>query len=91
VIGLKILKRPNQFRGLLTCLLRLHYTLKISAQTGYLSKPGDLLLVGDEIIMTFQLEGLDDLLKVKGEIAHATRAGVWVEFKEIGKYIDGIL
>jgi Tfp pilus assembly protein PilZ len=49
------------------------------------------LLVGDEIIMTFRMEGFDKPLKVKGEIAHATRAGVGVEFREISKYIEEML
>jgi Tfp pilus assembly protein PilZ len=49
------------------------------------------LLVADEIIMTFRLEGLDKHLKLRGEIAHATRAGVGVEFKNISPYIEELL
>jgi len=49
------------------------------------------LLVGDEIIMTFRLEGFDKPLKVRGEIAHATRLGVGVEFKNISPYIEEML
>jgi len=49
------------------------------------------LLVGDEIIMTFRLEGFDKPLKVRGEIAHATRFGVGVEFKNISPYIEEML
>jgi len=49
------------------------------------------LLVGDEILMTFRMEGIDKPIKVKGEIAHATRSGVGVEFKEISPYIEGML
>jgi Tfp pilus assembly protein PilZ len=49
------------------------------------------LLVGDEIIMTFRLEGFDKPLKIKGEVAHATRFGVGVEFKEISPYIEEML
>jgi len=49
------------------------------------------LLVGDEIIMTFRLEGLDKPLKLRGEIAHATRIGVGVEFKDISPYIEELL
>jgi Tfp pilus assembly protein PilZ len=46
------------------------------------------LLVGDEIIMTFRLDGFDKPIKVRGEIAHATRSGVGVEFKNISPYLE---
>jgi Tfp pilus assembly protein PilZ len=49
------------------------------------------LLVGDEIIMTFRLEGFDRWLKVRGEVAHATRLGVGVEFKNISPYTEEML
>lgn len=49
------------------------------------------LLVGDEIVMTFRLDGFDKPFKVRGEIAHATRAGVGVEFKDISPYIEEML
>ena len=49
------------------------------------------LLVGDEIIMTFRLRGLDKILKLRGEIAHATRAGVGVEFKDISPYMEELI
>jgi Tfp pilus assembly protein PilZ len=49
------------------------------------------LLVGDEILMTFRMEGIDKPIKVRGEITHATRSGVGVEFKEISPYIEGML
>jgi Tfp pilus assembly protein PilZ len=49
------------------------------------------LLVGDEIVMTFRLDGFDKPLKVRGEIAHATRDGVGVEFKDISPYMEEML
>jgi Tfp pilus assembly protein PilZ len=49
------------------------------------------LIVGDEILMTFRLEGFNKPLKIKGEIAHATRKGVGVEFKEISPYIEEMI
>jgi Tfp pilus assembly protein PilZ len=49
------------------------------------------LLVGDEIVMTFRLEGFDKPFKIWGEIAHATRLGVGVEFKDISPYIEEML
>jgi len=49
------------------------------------------LFVGDEIVMAFRLEGFDKPFKVRGEIAHATRSGVGVEFKDISPYIEEML
>lgn len=49
------------------------------------------LIVGDEILMTFRLEGFNKPLRIKGEIAHATRLGVGVEFKEISPYIEEMI
>jgi hypothetical protein len=47
--------------------------------------------VGDEIVMTFRLDGFDKSFKIRGEIAHATRSGVGVEFKDISPYIEEML
>jgi len=49
------------------------------------------LMVGDEILMTFRLEGFNKPLKIKGEIAHATRKGVGVEFKDVSPYIEEMI
>lgn len=49
------------------------------------------LLVGDDIIMTFRLDGFSKSLKLRGEIAHATRAGVGVEFKDISPHIEEMI
>lgn len=48
-------------------------------------------IVGEEIIMSFKLEGFDRPLKIKGEIAHATREGVGVEFKDLSTYIEEMI
>lgn len=49
------------------------------------------LFVGDEIVMTFRREGFDKPFKLRGEIAHATRLGVGVEFKDVSPYIEEML
>ena len=64
--------------------------LNISS-TGLFIETQRPLLVGDEIIMTFRLEGLEKPLRVRGEIAHATRSGVGVEFKNISPDIEKML
>ncbi len=49
------------------------------------------LLVVDEIYMTFRLEDADKPLRIKGEIARATRDGVGVEFKDISPEVEEML
>jgi len=49
------------------------------------------LLIGDEIIMTFRLDGFEKPFKVRGEIAHASRLGVGVEFTDISPYLEEML
>jgi Tfp pilus assembly protein PilZ len=41
------------------------------------------LFVGEEILMTFNVKGFDKPIKIKGEVAHASRSGIGVEFKGI--------
>ena len=39
----------------------------------------------------YNLDGFDKPIKVRGEIAHATRSGVGVEFKDISPYLEEML
>ena len=61
------------------------------SSTGLFIETQRPLLVGDEIIMTFRLEGFDKPVRVRGEIAHATRSGVGVEFRNISPDIEEML
>jgi len=65
--------------------------IKNISSTGLFIETQRPLFVGDEIIMTFRMEGFDKPLKLRGEIAHATRKGVGVEFKDISPYIEEML
>ncbi len=49
------------------------------------------LFVGEEILMTFRLKGFDKPIKIKGEVAHATRAGIGVEFKDASPFLMEVL
>ena len=46
---------------------------------------------GDEIIMTFRLQGFDKSLKLRGEIARETQMGVGVEFRNISPHIEDMI
>jgi len=65
--------------------------IKNISSTGLFIETQRPMLVGDEIVMTFRLEDFDKPLKLRGEIAHATRSGVGVEFRNINPYIEEML
>ena len=49
------------------------------------------LIMGDEVIMAFKLEGFDKSLKLRGEIARANQAGIGVAFKNISPHIEEMI
>ena len=65
--------------------------IKNISQNGLFIDTQRPLIVGDEISMTFRLDDFNKPLKIKGEIAHATRQGVGVEFKDISPYIEEMI
>ena len=65
--------------------------IKNISQSGLFIETQRPLFVGEEILMTFRLEGFDKPLKIKGEVAHATRAGIGVEFKNASPYLMQII
>ena len=57
------------------------------SQNGLFIETKRPLIVSDEIIMIFALEGLNETLKIRGKIVHANRMGVGVEFKNISSHL----
>ena len=49
------------------------------------------LIMGDEVIMAFKLEGFDKSLKLRGKITRANQAGVGVAFKNISPHIEEMI
>ena len=41
------------------------------------------LFVGEEILMNFELKGFNEPLKLTGEVVHANRTGIGVQFKDV--------
>jgi hypothetical protein len=41
--------------------------------------------------MTFRMKGFDKPVKIKGEVAHATRSGIGVEFKKTSPFFIQVL
>ena len=46
---------------------------------------------GDEVIMAFKLKDLDKSIKLRGEIARASQAGIGVAFRNISPHIEEII
>ena len=65
--------------------------IKNISQSGLFIETQRPLIVGDEIIMTFGLDGFNKPFKMRGEITHATRKGVGVEFKDVSPYIEEMI
>lgn len=65
--------------------------IKNISQNGLFIETQRPLFVGEDIIMTFRLKGFDKPVKIKGEVAHATRAGIGVEFKNASPYLMQII
>jgi len=49
------------------------------------------LIRGDEVIMAFKLEGFNQSLKLRGEIARANQAGIGVAFKSISPHVEEMI
>ena len=65
--------------------------IKNISRSGLFIKTQRPLFVGEEISMTFRLKGFDKSIKIKGEVSHATRAGIGVEFKDASPFLMEVL
>lgn len=61
--------------------------IKDISKSGVFIETKKPLMVGEEIIMSFNMQGYDRPIKIKGEIVHSSRLGIGVEYKEINPYI----
>jgi hypothetical protein len=46
------------------------------------------IVIGEEVLMVFKIRRGAEVIKLKGEIAHATRWGIGVEFTATGSHFD---
>jgi Tfp pilus assembly protein PilZ len=49
------------------------------------------LFVGEELLLSFSMPGVDKPLKVNGEIVQVNRSGIGVEFKNMSPYVEEML
>ncbi len=57
------------------------------SSTGLFIKAEKPLPAGEEILMAFNIKGLNKPLKVRGEIAHANDVGIGVKFKDLNPHV----
>ncbi|MGD9238892.1 MAG: PilZ domain-containing protein [Desulfobacterales bacterium] len=66
-------------------------TIKNISQKGVFIETQRPLFVGEELRLSFSMDGIDKPLKVKGEIVQVNRSGIGVEFKNMSPYIEEML
>lgn len=66
-------------------------TIKNISQKGIFIETQRPLFVGEEIAMSFSMEGFEKPIKIKGEIVQVNRSGIGVEFKDVSPYIEEML
>lgn len=95
-----LLVKDNRVSVRKACMIPINYAARnkiYSDQIKDISKKGlfiethNPLIVGDEIFMSFNMQGYDRPVKTQGEIVHATQQGIGVKFKEISPYICQII
>ena len=66
-------------------------TIKNISQKGVFIETQRPLFVGEELVLSFSMAGIDKPLKVKGEIVQVNRGGIGVEFKNVSPYVEEML
>ena len=61
------------------------------SKSGLLIETKRPLNVGEEIVLSFNMQGYDRAFKIKGNIVRSNQQGIGVEFKEVKPYIAEML
>jgi hypothetical protein len=59
-----------------------NFILNISRNGCFIETPKPLA-VGEIILMDIQVDGDDESIRIRGEVAHANRGGMGIEFKDV--------
>ena len=65
--------------------------IKDISKSGLFIETTKPLFVGERVIMSFNMNGYDRPFKIRGEIVHANRLGVGVEYRDISPYIADMI
>jgi Tfp pilus assembly protein PilZ len=63
-------------------------TITDISKNGLFIETNQAINVGEEIMLSFNMQGYDRPFKIKGKVAHSSRQGIGVEFREIKPYIS---
>jgi Tfp pilus assembly protein PilZ len=67
-----------------------NYITNVSKNGIFIETKKPLFAIKD-ILLDFKLERLNESLKIKGEVAHATRSGIGVEFKDVNSKLADMI
>jgi Tfp pilus assembly protein PilZ len=66
-------------------------TIKNISQKGVFIETQRPLFVGEELLLSFSIAGIEKPLKINGEIVQVNRSGIGVEFKNMSPYVEEML
>ena len=61
------------------------------SQSGVFIETRRPIFVGEEILMDFQIEGVNKPLKIEGKVVHTSSRGVGIEFKNVDPTLSQIM
>jgi Tfp pilus assembly protein PilZ len=61
------------------------------SQSGVFIETRRPIFVGEEILMDFQIEGVNKPLKINGKVVHTSSRGVGIEFKNVDPTLSQIM
>jgi Tfp pilus assembly protein PilZ len=82
------------------CLIPIHFAsqnqifmdqIKDISKSGLFIETARPLFVGERVIMSFNMDGYNRPFKIRGEVMHAKRSGVGVEYRDISPYIADMI
>jgi Tfp pilus assembly protein PilZ len=65
--------------------------IKNISRRGVFISAGAPVIIGEDVLMVFKVSMNAKSVKLKGEVAHATRWGIGIEFTEKGLHFDRML
>ena len=65
--------------------------IKNISRHGVFISAGAPVIIGEDVLMVFKVNTNAKSVKLKGEVAHATRWGIGIEFAEKGQHFDRML
>ena len=93
----ELVNGDRRINGRKACRLRIDFATSDRTHKGYIKNISHLgmfieanapIMIGEEVLMVFKVNRNSKAVKIKGEIAHATRWGLGIEFTAKGPRFD---